>query len=401
MGMTIAVKALIVSGAAASIWCAAYVGAEAAPCAAGLLTGAAALATAAGRRPARAVPPDPGRPTCRRRRQPPATSRRSCHAPQEDACPQVPPGFSVEQLLRHDAYAAPDPHRAQRRHLRRREPCRADPGPAAGGRLPARRHRRVRLRARPAVRDRLLSAWARPAIRLRGREPSRGSVSLQQRRSGGAPRRPRSWCRDLPQGAGNLPGRGHWTRDVVFSADGSTMFVSVGSYSNVPERAARTRPIAPRSWRSAPTAPAGASSPAACAIPVSLSISPVTGALWATINERDGLGDDLVPDFVTAVQPGQFFGWPWFYIGANSTHGMPTSLPRGLPPVSVPDVLLQAHSASLGSAFYTGAQFPAEYHGSLFVAAHGSWNRPTRPAQRSSASCSTPRATRSPTTRTS
>ena len=113
-----------------------------------------------------------------------------------------------------------------------------------------------------------------------------------------------------------------------------------------------------------------------------MAVSPHNGALWVTNNERDGLGDQLVPDFVTAVGAGQFYGWPWFYIGQHLDPGHAGQLSRDHPPVSVPKVLLQAHSASLGSAFYTATQFPAEYQGSLFVATHGSWNRPSRPAPR-------------------
>ena len=109
--------------------------------------------------------------------------------------------------------------------------------------------------------------------------------------------------------------------------------------------------------------------------------SPHNGALWVTNNERNKLGDQLVPDFVTAVGAGEFFGWPWFYIGKISIRHA-ASYPIDHPPVKVPKVLLQAHSASLGSAFYTGTQFPAEYQGSLFVATHGSSNTSRPPAPR-------------------
>jgi glucose/arabinose dehydrogenase len=178
----------------------------------------------------------------------------------------------------------------------------------------------------------------------------------------------------LPQGAGQLPGQGHWTRDVAFSADGGTMFVSVGSYSNVQEGGED------ESNRAAILAfgPDGSSRgvyASGLRNPVSLAVSPVNGALWTSVNERDGLGDNLVPAFVTSVAPGQFFGWPWFYLGAHVDPRHPAADPAGHPPVALPEVLLQAHSASLGSAFYVGQQFPPEYHGSLFLAEHGSWNR--------------------------
>lgn len=177
----------------------------------------------------------------------------------------------------------------------------------------------------------------------------------------------------LPQGADQLPGRGHWTRDLAFSADG-TMFVSVGSYSNAQERGEdETHRAAILAFR-----PDGAFLGVfayGLRNPVSLAISPVNGQLWTSVNERDGLGDNLAPDFLTAVAPGQFYGWPWFYLGANVDPRHSTADPAGFPPVAIPSILLQAHSASLGSAFYTGQQFLAEYHGNLFVAEHGSWNR--------------------------
>lgn len=185
---------------------------------------------------------------------------------------------------------------------------------------------------------------------------------------------PQVIVRDLPAGAGPLGGGGHRTRDVVFSADGRTMYVAVGSFSNVQANGED------ESDRAAILAfnPDGTNRrvfASGLRNPVSLSVSPVTGTLWASVNERDGLGDDLVPDYVTAVHGGQFFGWPWFYIGNHRDPRPSSNPPAGLPPVTVPKVLLQAHSASLGSAFYTGTQFPSDYRGSLFVAEHGSWNR--------------------------
>ena len=121
---------------------------------------------------------------------------------------------------------------------------------------------------------------------------------------------------DLPQGAGQLPGKGHWTRDVAFSADGTAMYVSVGSYSNVQERGEdETDRAAILSFD-----PEGGKRrifASGLRNPVSLSISPVTGGLWTTVNERDALGDQLVPDYVTRVRRGEFYGWPWFYIGTH------------------------------------------------------------------------------------
>ena len=111
---------------------------------------------------------------------------------------------------------------------------------------------------------------------------------------------------------------------------------------------------------------------------VGLATHPVTGDLYCSTNERDGLGDNLVPDYVTRVREGAFYGWPWFYIGNNEDpkhRGERTDL-KGK--ITVPDVLLQAHSASLGLTFYNGNQFPPEYSGDGFAAEHGSWNRSKR-----------------------
>jgi glucose/arabinose dehydrogenase len=111
-----------------------------------------------------------------------------------------------------------------------------------------------------------------------------------------------------------------------------------------------------------------------------MTVQPLTGDLWCVVNERDNLGDDLVPDFATRVAAGAFYGWPWYYIG---NHEDPRPLVKGMRPdlatkVTTPDVLIQAHSAPLNIAFYTGDAFPAEYKGDAFVALHGSWNRGKR-----------------------
>jgi glucose/arabinose dehydrogenase len=112
--------------------------------------------------------------------------------------------------------------------------------------------------------------------------------------------------------------------------------------------------------------------------PVGLAIEPKTGALWASVNERDELGDQLVPDYITRVTEGGFYGWPWFYLGNHQDPRHPSEHLELKDKVIVPDVLLQSHSASLGMAFYTGEQFPAEYRGQAFSALHGSWNRDRR-----------------------
>lgn len=178
---------------------------------------------------------------------------------------------------------------------------------------------------------------------------------------------------------GRLEGGGHWTRDIVFSADGKQLFASVGSKSNVDEEhdaveneRARILVLDPEGKNKRPYA-------TGIRNPVGLAIHPETGELWTSVNERDGLGDDLVPDYVTHVQEGGFYGWPWVYLGNNNDPRHPTgSHPDFVAKTIVPDVLIQSHSASLNMTFYSGAQFPAEFRGSAFAALHGSWNRETR-----------------------
>ena len=109
-------------------------------------------------------------------------------------------------------------------------------------------------------------------------------------------------------------------------------------------------------------------------IPWAWRFNPETGELWTSVNERDNLGDNLVPDYVTHVTRGGFYGWPWFYIGGNQDPAHPGKHPELKDKVIVPDVLIQAHSASLGMAFYDGRMFPAQYAGDAFAAEHGSWN---------------------------
>lgn len=180
---------------------------------------------------------------------------------------------------------------------------------------------------------------------------------------------------NLPAGAGSLPGNGHWTRDIVFRRDGRRMFVSIGSYSNVQE--SRSVDETGRAMIVSYDLDGSDRHVVATGLrnPVSISRSPHNGAIWTTVNERDELGDNLVPDFVTPIAEGQFFGWPWYYIGNNVDRRPAVDPPGNLPPITVPRVLLQAHSAPLGSVFYTGTQFPAPYRGDMFVALHGSWNR--------------------------
>jgi glucose/arabinose dehydrogenase len=112
--------------------------------------------------------------------------------------------------------------------------------------------------------------------------------------------------------------------------------------------------------------------------PVGLGVNPTTGELWCSTNERDALGDNLVPDYVTHVQKGGFYGWPWYYIGGHQDPRHAGKHPELKDKVLIPDVLVSPHNASLGLTFYDGSQFPAEYKGDLFAAEHGSWNRANR-----------------------
>ena len=183
---------------------------------------------------------------------------------------------------------------------------------------------------------------------------------------------------DLP-GGGRLRGGGHWTRDVAFAPDGGTMYVSVGSHSNHDD--ADTHPEEFHRANILEYSPTGTFRrvyAAGIRNPVGIAVQPGTGTLWTSVNERDTLGDHLVPDYVTHVTPGGFYGWPWYYLGGHQDPDLPNSHPDLKARVITPDVLLQSHSASLALTFYEGRQFPASYTGMIFAAEHGSWNRAGR-----------------------
>jgi len=197
--------------------------------------------------------------------------------------------------------------------------------------------------------------------------------------------------------------RGHSTRDIAFAEDGSRMFVSVDSGSNVAEDEARKSPEEIRDWEAAHGLGAAwggeadrvdalvfdidGKAPArifATAIRncVGLAVQPHTGDLWCTTNERDGLSDDLVPDYTTRVHEGAFYGWPWYYLASHEDPRHAGERPDLADRVTQPDVLFQAHSASRTLAFYDAtsgvAAFPPDYVGDAFVAMRGSWNRSHR-----------------------
>jgi hypothetical protein len=195
----------------------------------------------------------------------------------------------------------------------------------------------------------------------------------------------------------------HTTRDVVFSKDGKRMFISVGSGSNVAEEMQKKTPDEIKTWEAEHglgaawgpeanradilvTDPEGREPVRTYATGirngVGMAINPATGELWVSTNERDGLGDNLVPDYITNVKEGGFYGWPWYYMGKFEDPRHAGERPDLAGKAIVPDVLEQSHSASLEMTFYTAvtgvAAFPAEYRGDVFAALHGSWNRSTR-----------------------
>ncbi len=198
-------------------------------------------------------------------------------------------------------------------------------------------------------------------------------------------------------------GGGHSTRDVAFSLDGKRLFISVGSGSNVAEGMSKKSVEDAHAWEAQHgrgatwdaetnradilvTDPEGLQPLHTFATGirngVGIAVDPSTGDLWSSTNERDGLGDDLVPDYITRVKEGGFYGWPWYYMGNYEDPRHPGERPDLAGQAIVPDVLLQSHSASLEMCFYTATKgvsvFPAEYRGDAFAAEHGSWNRSSR-----------------------
>ena len=167
----------------------------------------------------------------------------------------------------------------------------------------------------------------------------------------------------------------HWTRNVVVSPDGQRLYVSVGSASNVDvEPAPRASVLTMNLDGQGSTFASGLRNP------VGLDFHPVTGDLYVTVNERDGLGDDLVPDYFTRLQQDQFYGWPYAYLAPDrldprQLQGNQSANPQLAARTHPPDLLFQAHSAALGLQFYDGQSFPERYRNGAFVAFRGSWNR--------------------------
>ena len=192
-----------------------------------------------------------------------------------------------------------------------------------------------------------------------------------------------------------LPSGGHWTRDIAFSADGKTLYLSVGSSSNVGEDLSAAPDLV--AWEKAQAMGAAWGHETGRAMVLAfdpdgtnrrivatgirncsgLAVQLSTEKVYCATNERDLLGDNLPPDYVTSIKQGAFYGWPWYYIGSHEDPRHSAERPDLASKISVPDVLLQPHSAPLALAFNTGKQFPAAWNGDAFVALHGSWNRAT------------------------
>jgi len=170
----------------------------------------------------------------------------------------------------------------------------------------------------------------------------------------------------------DLPVGGHSTRNVVFNRAGTKMYLSVGSQSNN-NAGEDCRRAAVLEFN--PDGSGYRVYASGIRNPVGLTLQPGTDILWTAVNERDNLGDDLVPDYATSLKDGGFYGWPYSYIGQNYDPRYNGAFPDLVKRATVPDVLIPAHSAALGIAFYTGAQFPQRYRNGGFVALHGSWNR--------------------------
>ena len=177
---------------------------------------------------------------------------------------------------------------------------------------------------------------------------------------------------ELPAGGYN----NHWTRNLLANTNGSKIFISVGSASNVAEHGLQEEVSRAAILEVNPDGTGKRVYAGGLRNPVGMAIQPGTTTLWTAVNERDKLGDELVPDYLTSVKEGGFYGWPLAYYGPNADPSYKGPVDKGLiERTIVPDVTLGAHTASLGLTFYNGKKFPAKYSGGAFVGQHGSWNR--------------------------
>lgn len=178
---------------------------------------------------------------------------------------------------------------------------------------------------------------------------------------------------DLPAGKHNR----HWTRNIITNHDQSKIYIAIGSGSNVAEFGIENELLRADILEIDPDGSDMKVYAAGLRNPVGMGWAPGSGALWTVVNERDELGDDLVPDYLTRVHKGGFYGWPYNYFGDHPDKRVKDRRPETAEKSIIPDVPLGSHTASLGLIFYTGKSFPAKYQGGAFIAQHGSWNRST------------------------
>jgi glucose/arabinose dehydrogenase len=171
----------------------------------------------------------------------------------------------------------------------------------------------------------------------------------------------------------------HWTKNIIASKDGTTLYATVGSNSNIAENGFELEEGRATIWEIDRMTGRSRIFAAGLRNPNGLAWEPETGALWTAVNERDELGDDLVPDYITSVRDGGFYGWPYSYYGAHVDERVKPQRPDLVANAIVPDYALGAHTASLGLAFYDDGALPAHYRGGAFIGQHGSWNR-SRPS---------------------
>lgn len=176
---------------------------------------------------------------------------------------------------------------------------------------------------------------------------------------------------DLPAGGYN----NHWTRNIIANPQGDKIYISVGSASNNAEYGLEEEIRRACILEVNPDGSGEQIYADGLRNPVGMGWNPVTGELWTVVNERDELGDNLVPDYATSVRRGGFYGWPYAYFGANEDPRMAGQRPDLVARTIVPEIPFVSHTSTLGMAFYTGNTFPQRYHNGLFAVQHGSWNR--------------------------
>ena len=179
---------------------------------------------------------------------------------------------------------------------------------------------------------------------------------------------------DLPAGPINR----HWTKTVIASADGSQLYVTVGSNSNVAENGIEAEAGRAAIWEVDPVTGSHRVFASGLRNPVGMAWEPESGALWTAVNERDELGSDLVPDYMTSVRDGGFYGWPYSYFGQHVDSRVKPPRPDLVAKALVPDYALGPHTASLGLAHSEGTSLPDPFRHGMFVGQHGSWNRKPR-----------------------